>query len=84
LFWWWKIRYEPDGGGATLHTMENDVPMPDINELDEKFAKVVVSFLFLRYFNKASAAIFIIYNILIEQIKQTETFIFIQYYMVFD
>ena len=38
-----EIRYEPDGGGGTLPTMENNEPMPDINELDEKFAAVVVS-----------------------------------------
>ncbi|XP_066923009.1 disheveled-associated activator of morphogenesis 1-A-like isoform X2 [Clytia hemisphaerica] len=39
-----EIRYEPDGGGGTLPTMENNEPMPDINELDEKFAAVVDEF----------------------------------------
>lgn len=38
-----EIRYEPDGSGGTLQTFENDLPMPDMKELDEKFAELVVS-----------------------------------------
>ena len=37
-----EIRYEPEHG--TPQIMENDIPMPDVKELDEKFAAVVVRF----------------------------------------
>ena len=40
-----EIRYEPENGGAP-QTIESDFPMPDIKELDEKFAAVVVRFFF--------------------------------------
>lgn len=38
-----EIRYEPDGDGIVQSVVLED-PMPDINELDEKFAELVVSF----------------------------------------
>lgn len=37
-----EIRYEPDGG-VNLQAMEYDVPMPEMSELDAKFAELVVS-----------------------------------------
>lgn len=37
-----EIRYEPENGAPQI--MESDYPMPDIKELDEKFAAVVVSY----------------------------------------
>lgn len=36
-----EIRYEPDGG-VNLQAIEHDLPMPDSNELEEKFTELVV------------------------------------------